>query len=496
VLSKAVALVARAVSPCRSASAAVLTAVLVGLSPTAHAGAQEVAGAARAQESAGTARAARSVAAVVTRDTNGNRLSTGAGVFVGIGRLAVPRALLLSGASVAVIVRGRENRVTAVLADDAASGLALVAVDLPEGAPDALTPPPTRTPVAGGRYRAVLPDGAAVTIELQGEQDVPGLGALAAATLAGAAPNGSAVVGERGDLVGMLIERVAGDARLLAVVPVGRLAVMPAVGPLPVGAWRQRVAAGPAEGDAAYLRGVDAALRGRTDEASANLRQAASQPGGGAAASAALGSAEANAGHQDAALVAFRAAVKGAPENARYHHELAVVLFDRGLFADAAVEFGEVARLRPGDAEAQFNLGTAYGKLERYEDEYTAYQAALRENSAHVNALRNLGIACIALKRYAEAVAVSARAVRFLPFDAALRAQLGVAYYDMGNYPSAIEELKRAVTLDPGFVRGHYGLAVAYAAGGQHAEALQECEALKALDPARGAELQKLVAPR
>jgi tetratricopeptide (TPR) repeat protein len=451
-----------------------------------------------AQVAAGVERAGRSVAAVVTRDGSGNRVAAGAGVFVGTGRLVVPRALLLDKAySAAVAVGGRENRVTAVLADDAGTGLALIAVDLPDGAPDGLKPASRRSALAAGRYDVVAPAGAATHAQLTAEQDVPGIGALAAATLEAPAVSGSAVVDAAGDLVGILVDRTAGDTPLIAVVPATRLASMPPIEPVPLGVWRQRAApAGPIDTDATFLRGVDAALRGHASEAVASFRDAANRPGADGAASAALAASELSEGRHDAALDAFRTAVKATPGNPRYHHELAVVLFDRGLFQEAASEFAEVARLRPGDAEAQFNLGTAYGKLERYEDEYNAYQAALRENSAHVNALRNLGIACIALKKYAEAVAVSSRAVRFLPFDAPLRAQLGVAYFDMGDYRSAVEELKKAVTLDPGFIRGHYGLAVAYAATGQRGEALRECETLKGLDPQRGAELLKLVGGR
>lgn len=448
----------------------------------------------------GVAPGAASVATVVTKDASGNRLATGVGFFLEIGRLVVPRALLLDRAySAAILYGGREQRVTAVLADDERAGLALVSVDLPEGAPPAIRTRSTPRDTRPGRYQAPAADGSGPFIEISAERDVPGVGAVCAVSSSGALPDsGSPLVDRDGELVGVLVDRSAAGTRLAIVLPTARVLRLPPVGPLTLAEWLRRPRlARSEETEGAFLRGIQALLQDRHDDAAAAFRAAtADGPGLDADAAAALAAAEIAAGRRDAGIASYRAAIAAAPDSPRLHHELALALGDGNRWEEASREFAEVTRLRPMDPEAHFNLGSAYGHLGRLADEYTAYQAALRENSAHVKALRNLGIVCIALKRYAEAVAVSARALRLLPADAPLHAQLGVAYFDLGNYQAAIDALKKAVDLDPEFVRGHYGLALVYAASGQRQAALAECETLKRLDPARGAEVMQVVSGR
>ncbi len=441
-------------------------------------------------------RGAASIAAVVTRDAGGNPLASGVGVFTDIGRLVMPRTLLLDRArTAAVVYGGQDRRITAVLGDDPRAGLTLVAVDLPDGAPPAIRARTTRAAVRAGAYRVPSDDGTFAAVEVGAEKDLAGVGPVCRVSAAGAMPQtGSPVVDTDGEMVGVLVERSAGDARLTLLIPSSRVLSIPPVAPLAVANW-QRGAQGPrpAEAEAAFLRGLHASLDGQADAAADGFREAAEHNGADGDARAALAASELAAGRRDAGFAAYRQAIAADPENPRFHHDLGVALSDANRWAEAAPEFAAVARLRPADAEAYFNEGTAYGHLNRFEDEYNAYVAALEQNPAHVNALRNLGITCIALKRYSEAVAVTARALRFRPSDARLHAQLGVAYYDMKDYRAAIEELSQAVALEPDFVQGHYGLAVAYAASGQRDAALKTCERLKALDPARGAEVARLV---
>jgi tetratricopeptide (TPR) repeat protein len=444
-------------------------------------------------------RGAASVVTVVTRDASGNRLAATVGVFADIGRLVVPRAILLDRAySAAIVYGGRERRITAVLGDDPRGGLALVAVDLPDGAPPAITVRTSHSAPGAGGYRALADDGTESRVELGSEVDVAGVGPVCRVTTTGPMPaSGTPVVDDAGEMVGVLVDRSAGDTQLAVVIPSARVLAIPPVAPLAIPSWARRAqGARPVEAEAAFARGLHASLAGRADDAADGFREAVAHDEDDADASAALAAAELAAGHREAAFAAYRRAIVADPVNPRYRHDLGVALSDADRWQEAVTEFAEVARLRPTDAEAHFNLGSAYGRLGKYEDEYKAYQEALQHNSAHVNALRNLGIVCIALMRYPEAVAVSARALRFRPFDARLHAQLGVAYYDLKDYPAAIDALKKAVELEPGFVQAHYGLAVAYAASGQREAALKESERLRTLDPARGAEVARLVAGR
>lgn len=441
-------------------------------------------------------RGAASVVPVIVRDAGAGTVASGVGVFVDIGRLVVPRALLLEGgASAAVVYGGRERRITAVLADDPRSGLVLAAVDLPDGAPPAIRLRAARSALPAGTYRVIADDGTTVAVEVSAEQDLAGVGAMCRVTATGPLPpSGSPVTSADGEMVGILLVRSAGGTRVSVLVPAARILAIPAIPASTLSVWLGAAQASrPAEAEGSFLRGLDASLSGRAADAAEGFREAAAQNDGDADARAALGASELAAGRPDAAFAAFRQAIAAAPGNPRFHHDLGVALSDAGRWQEAANEFTQVAQLRPADAEAQFNAGTAFGHLGRFEDEYRAYRAALQQNPAHVDALRNLGITCIALKRYDEALAATTRALRFRPTDARLHAQLGVAYYDLQDYPSAISELQAAVGLEPGFVQAHYGLAVAYAASGQKAAAQKACDRVAALDPARGAEVARLL---
>ena len=482
-------LIHRALRVLALAAAVAVTAAALRAEPATAGGAQDERSA--AQRLPGAA----SVVNVVTRDTSGNTLRSGPGVFIDIGHLLVARALLADRAYSAVaLYGGREQRVTAVLADDPASGLVLVAVDLPDGAPPAIGR--RMSARRDERYRALGVDGTATPVEVLAAREVPGIGAVCALSIDGPQPeSGTPVVDDRGQLVGIFMERAAGDTRLAFLLPTARALRMPRIEAATVAEWLRQPRPGrPDEAEAAYLHGAGALLQDRPDDAAKWFTESTRAGASDAEVHSALAASHLAAGRTEAAIASYRAAIQANPGDPRLHHDLGLALGDAGRWEEAARAFGEVVRLRPGDANAHFNAGSAYGHLGRLDDEYAAYQAALNEHPAHVKALRNLGIVCIALKRYAEAVSVSARAVRLLPSDAQLRAQLGVAYFDMGNHAAAIEELQKAIELEPGFVKAHYGLALVYSAAGRHEAALQECETLKRLDPARGAEVMKLVA--
>ncbi|HEY3380524.1 MAG TPA: tetratricopeptide repeat protein [Vicinamibacterales bacterium] len=440
-------------------------------------------------------RARSSVVRVFALDGVGNRVASGIGVFTDIGRLLVPARLLRGARQASVLYAGREQRVTAVLAEDPRAGLILVAVDLPDGAPPALSPRATRNGRADGRLAALDLEAPPREVVVQAVVDLPGIGPVHRVTgsLDGAA-GGSPVVDTEGRLVGVLATREVEHDAFCFLVASERLARMSSVGPLTLPEWSgASIRTDPTEHQRLFQQGLRAALEGRHQDArDVFIRAVALDPVDGDA-WAALAACHREDGHRELALAAWRKASEAQPHNARFHHELAVELVDAARLADAALEFREVVRTRPGDAESQFNLGNVYGRLGRYEDEYAAYQATLRLNQAHVGALKNLGIACVALGRYDEAVDAFARAERLVPTDPDVPASLGVAYFDLKDYTSAVAALKRALALAPNLVKAHFGLGVAYAASGERDLARAECGRLKLIDAPKGDRLCRIV---
>ncbi len=72
------------------------------------------------------------------------------------------------------------------------------------------------------------------------------------------------------------------------------------------------------------------------------------------------------------------------------HYNLGNALAAQGDFSGAAEQFGEAAKLNPGDANAQANLGTALVQLGRLNEAKSHYEAALRIDPTNQLAHDNL----------------------------------------------------------------------------------------------------------
>jgi Flp pilus assembly protein TadD len=453
--------------------------------------------AASAQSSSPLARASRAVVAVVVHDGAGAAVARGSGVFLDIGKLAVPRPLLAMGTDLGVVVGGHECRTTAVLAEDREAGVALVAVDLPDGAPPAvaieLRPSATSTVV-----QALGAGGGAREVPLGVPSVVPGLGAVSTLPDGRGVEVGSAVVNSRGELVGMVAALDAEPGATAAfVVPSARLLAMSRVGPVPLLEWALRARAERTlAGARSYARGATAALSGRVDEAAAAFDEAATASPADTEAWCALAACRRAQHDADGSIAAWTRAAAAQPANAKFRHELAVDLSDSGRHDQAVAAFTEVVKLRPADPAAQFNLGVALAQVGRYEEEYQAYQAALALDPSHVGALRNLGVSCLTLKRNDEAVSTFARASRLAPADPEVETGLGLSFLSLRRYREAIDALRHALQLAPGFVKARFSLGIAYFSSGDKTSARSECQALRAVDRQKGEQLCRIVDAR
>ena len=304
---------------------------------------------------------------VLVRDGAGATIGSGSGFFLDVGKLVAPRSLIAMGYDAAVIVAGKEQRVTAVLAEDRPANVVLVAVDLPDGGPPAVHVAQKPNGAKESGY-ALGADAGAQDVQPLGlvvnpARDVPGLGLVQSIDGAPGLANGSAVVNARGELIGAAISLGAEPGQPVSyVAPASRLVSMRRVGPLPLVEWaRQARTARAPEAERALVRGETAALSGRFDEAATAFDTAATADPGDADAWLALAGCRRAQHRPGDAIEAWRRAIAAQPSNARFHHELAIDLSDAGRHDLAAAEFAEVARLRPSDAEARFNLGATLG---------------------------------------------------------------------------------------------------------------------------------------
>jgi Flp pilus assembly protein TadD len=65
---------------------------------------------------------------------------------------------------------------------------------------------------------------------------------------------------------------------------------------------------------------------------------------------------------------------------------------DSGWDSQAITTYKQAGRLNPDDAEAYYNLGTAYGSLYQYETAIAAYKQAIRIKLNLADMQGNLGV--------------------------------------------------------------------------------------------------------
>lgn len=337
--------------------------------------------------------------------------------------------------------------------------------------------------------------GSPVDVSLGPAAEVPGLGTVCRLEPSAGVANGSAVVNDRGELLGlaMVLQTATGTTAAYAA-PSSRLLAMPRIGPLPLLEWALRARGErAADGALAMTRGAAAALAGSLDEAAGHFESALTSTPGDADAWCALGSCRRLQRDASASIAVWTRAVTAQPSNPLLHHELALELTDAGRHEDAVAAFAEVVRLRPNDAEAHFNLGVALSQVRRYDEEYREYQRAVALDPRHVRALRNLGLSCLALNRNTEAVSSFSRASQLAPADPEVEAGLGLSYLSLRRYREAIDVLRHALQLAPGLVKARYSLGVAYFASGDRAAARSECQTLRSVDRQRAEQLCRMV---
>jgi tetratricopeptide (TPR) repeat protein len=150
----------------------------------------------------------------------------------------------------------------------------------------------------------------------------------------------------------------------------------------------------------------------------------------------------------------------------------------------------------PGNDDAWFSLGFAYGNLGRNQEAITAYREALRLKPDFVEAWCNLGVAYRKLGRYPEAIEAYREALRLKPDHAEAWNNLGAAYGRLGHFQEAIDACRKALRLKPDYAEAWNCLGVAYALSGNKSAALEAVKELRRYDPQQAEKLLNLIMKR
>jgi Flp pilus assembly protein TadD len=114
----------------------------------------------------------------------------------------------------------------------------------------------------------------------------------------------------------------------------------------------------------------------------------------------------------------------------------------------SAEVFQEGIRHNPKSADLHFNLGTAYDKLNRFDDVVRAMETAIQLDPHHADALNYLGYSYADRGiKIDQAISLTKQAVALKPENGYYVDSLGWAFFKSGLLTEALAELKRAAAL-------------------------------------------------
>jgi tetratricopeptide (TPR) repeat protein len=160
--------------------------------------------------------------------------------------------------------------------------------------------------------------------------------------------------------------------------------------------------------------------------------------------------------------VAFgRVAVGLRPGNAPAHNDLGTALQAQGDLKGAIACYRKALKLDPKDAPAHNNLGNALHHQGDVKGAIACYRKALDLDPKLVQAHTNLGNALHDQKDWKGAIACFKKALDLDPKNAKTHYNLGIALYEQGDVKGAIACFHKALELEPKLVQAHYSLGVA-----------------------------------
>jgi tetratricopeptide (TPR) repeat protein len=169
------------------------------------------------------------------------------------------------------------------------------------------------------------------------------------------------------------------------------------------------------------------------------------------------------------------------PDSARVHVLFGEVMDSAGQTGAATAEFEAAAKAPVVPPEAHFGLGYLYWKQQRYEEAGREFQAELKNQPQHGQALTYLGDVEMRLEHEHSAAELLRRAL-------ALDSNLRLAHLDLGillagkkDSSGAVRHFREAIRIDPSKPDAHYRLARLLSSLGRNDEAHAEFEEVKKL---------------
>jgi tetratricopeptide (TPR) repeat protein len=165
------------------------------------------------------------------------------------------------------------------------------------------------------------------------------------------------------------------------------------------------------------------------------------------------------AGRTDEATAQLRESLDIEPDSVDAHYELGTILLKQKRLDEAERHFRRVIELKPDFSESYNNLGVIQFLRGEAAAAMRAFEQALQGRDNNAEARFNLGRVLVVQKRTAEAVAQFNLALRLKPDDAETHASLASALATLGDVKASIGHYRDALRLKPDLVSALADLA-------------------------------------
>ena len=156
--------------------------------------------------------------------------------------------------------------------------------------------------------------------------------------------------------------------------------------------------------------------------------------------------------------------IRGACYSESGHIDLAITSFERAI------------TLKTDYAEAHFNLGVAFQKIQQIANSVKSYENAIELIHSYPAAHNNLGVIYLSKGEFNSAVKSFEWAIAYSPNYAEAHNNLGKAYQELKQFEKAVQQFEKAVKLNPAYSQAFHNLGVIYENLGLSKKALENYE--------------------
>jgi tetratricopeptide (TPR) repeat protein len=230
------------------------------------------------------------------------------------------------------------------------------------------------------------------------------------------------------------------------------------------GSYNQYISSNPDNpGDAYYNLGLCQMELSQFEQASASLAKALEEKPQDSQVNSKLAEAYQKSGQLDNAAEVYMRLAELNPSDGKFYYSTVIRMYDEAGMTDKAIaSLQKMIEINPQDADAIYNLGYMYVKLEKWNEAIATFNQALEARSDFTYAYLQLGYVYSKLKKFKDAVNVYKKLVEIDPGNGDGWMSIGVCHMQLKQYAPAVEPLKKAIELRPENGTAYYNLGIAY----------------------------------